>query len=298
MKNALKRIAGFGLALLMLLGTAGAEWAVNKDGHWQAEGDVQSHVLEEGTCTVCGADVYFYEDGTADVYLCDDRGNWTLYIWYDADGTVVEHVNEITYDELGNMLCATEFVNGVLTAERFYKLENEWLYEYRLTEYVDEVTMTTEEFNVLGDVISSTTYEYGEEVYRDVYFYDESGTLISSESYTEGVLTEEYTYALYLEADGYSVGADSSTAYLPDGTTVFLRYDKRGDRMEETTFDAQGDVISRYTFLSDYDAEGNLLWEEKYEAGELIEKIEYLYDEAGWIVDELVYDGAGNLITE
>ena len=59
MKNALKRIAGFGLALLMLLGTAGAEWSVNKDGHWQAEGDVQSHVLEDGTCTVCGADDRF-----------------------------------------------------------------------------------------------------------------------------------------------------------------------------------------------------------------------------------------------
>lgn len=75
-------------------------WDRDAREHWQTSetGEKQNgeaHVFDDnGVCTICGAEVWLYDDGMADVYNYTPYGDMARYSAYDADGHPVSESEE------------------------------------------------------------------------------------------------------------------------------------------------------------------------------------------------------------
>lgn len=72
------------------------KWYMNPEKHWHfcecgARSDEGEHQLQEdGTCDICSGVISKDADGSAVVYLFDQKGKLYCTAWYDADGNMID----------------------------------------------------------------------------------------------------------------------------------------------------------------------------------------------------------------
>lgn len=275
-----------------------APWSCAPLEHWYTCEDCGEQVSEahstdeDGFCATCGFTIYDNEDGTYNLMGYDAWGAISVDIWAEESGTVMsEVVYENEYDDEGNVLHCTTYVDGTLVNETFYEVQkgDDFFNHYLSQEISYEAGGKT--------VINYNQYMYatGAQVYdasgkliaeeEYVYEYDDEGNVIYSASYSNGEITFE-----------------SADLKGPDGNmyTEYLRYY------------AGGELVGAYNHEYKFSADGNLLMQKDYVDGVLAvigtyepdeDGIYYLakevcYDEYGRVTDEYHYDADGNFVEE
>lgn len=223
---------------------AEGNWEVDKDTHWrictedQEKTDLSEHTLENGVCTTCKVTVETQGDKTVLMFK-DDFGNWTTRITYNADGTVVEDFAEYLYDSKQNVVSIKITLNGKLTSEAEYGVDEEgYNYEKKVTEYLEDGTKVTYEYSNVGDTLRETKYKADGTIESDlttVHEYDENGKKKSEKTYNGDKLVQEVKYVL-VTADAWGGGIYNRevTTYLEDGTTRLVIYNENGEVVDAT----------------------------------------------------------------
>jgi uncharacterized protein RhaS with RHS repeats len=139
-------------------------------------------------------------------------------------------------------------------------------------------------FDENGNLIGEDRYDDdGNLIGRMLYKYDENNHLTGEETYDEtGELEEKLSY----ERDDKGRVLKKFVHYL-DGSVDTMKYGYVGDNLtHKVLIDEDGEVESEEKFTFDGD---KLVKEEKYDFGELIEKNEFKFDEAGNVVEARLF---------
>ena len=234
-------------------------WECDAKEHWMLCEDgekmnAQAHALDDlSVCTVCGAEIIDWGDGSYDVCVIDQYGEFTRWASYDSEGNLTsDSRNEITYDENGNKTFMKSYTDGVHSADVYYAMGKNGVYEAKYIDYDEDGSYFTNEYNEDSELILACTYDAsGKEIYRDTYEYaeDEDGKRETVKEYENGRLVFEIlSYAVYSE-EGYTERYPAKTVdYNEDGSKIVTEYEADG---------------SKITF--EYDANGNLVKETSYE---------------------------------
>lgn len=244
------------------------EWECNPAGHWRMlesgeKADLGIHKLaDDMICTVCGAEVWVYDDLSGDVYYYDDFGTLIRHTSYANDGMITyDFIRALTYDDNGHVLHALEFIDGVLFGEITYAVNADGE-SIPVTEYAwyDDGTWALNEFDEYGNCIRATTY-------------DEEDNL-TSETISEYKLLE----------DGWFYESKNTTRM--DDAVFVTEYNEYCDTVRRQISEA-GVVWTDCTYEYEY-RNGQKLWCKTYEQGRLSR--ETVYDpEAGMPVKETEY---------
>lgn len=234
---------------------AEASWDRNAAEHWQVcqcgeKMEIQAHTLDEAVrCTVCGSDVWTYDDGLADVMNYDAQGNLLRSSSYEGDTLLSEMTAEYAYDADGNMVSEKQYYDGVLSSENTFQMNGEGEFVYlRSVFYNDDGSCFVNAYDENGN----TTY---------VCEMDVSGSVINE---------SKMEYALDANGCYYQVKLED---ILEDGTIYTSTYDTHGENNTRVKIDAEGNVVFEEVYEREYDEEGNMLWEKIYRNGMLASEI-------------------------
>lgn len=249
-------------------------WQRDSINHWQLtqEGaitDLAPHALDDALlCTVCGSEIWLFEDGAADVNDYDEYGNLTRYTSLDAQGAIVtETVHAYEYNEEGVVLRDLEFYNGVFCAESLF-------------------TVTEE-----GEQIPVSQTAYNNDGTTSVNTYDEHGNLVHSAVFTADGTVEFETITEYTLDDDGCYYALRETSRFTEGTTFYTEYNQYGDPILSRITEADGTTWSNHSYEYQY-LDGMMVWRKQYDRGVLT--LETWYNADGMSVKEIAYqeDGA------
>ena len=216
--------------------TAGDEWSFDPTNHWKVcsedgeKVEVAAHTLEQEICSVCKAKVTV-SDGKADVYVLNEKGNWTVCYHYEGDKKVSEDTMEYKYFADGNVEAMTMKTNGKLSYEAEYAVdESGYNYEKKSTQYNEDGTKYTVENDSNGDMLRETKVKADGTVefdYTIVHEYGDDSKKVSEKVYSGEKLVKEVKYIVVF-ADSWGGGSYNMevTTYNDDGTTkveVFRR---------------------------------------------------------------------------
>jgi len=323
MNKLLIRMAVCLLAMGMLQGVCAADahvhtpaegWDRNAYEHWRACEcgqvlQIEAHTMQDAMCSVCGSEIWIFEDGLANVSNYSGEGYTDRVSAYDADGTLLEDYRfERTPEGSDGWMYERIYGCGPVVNTQEYCLLEEVLYR---TE--------ADGWNVMIHLISY--YPDGTVAGRNEY--DEYGNMVSSVSYDElGALVYEETWE-YEYADGQIVSTMQCGRYA-EGDWFVSRCNEYGDEVLYTCYDAAGVVIDELTCEYIYDeaggklqsicrSRGMLVRESFYStAGDedatvywLSSEVEYYddgskcvfeYDQDGWIIRSTEYDAQGRVV--
>lgn len=290
------------LALLLFLSAAAVcaqdaeEWNSDPVSHWHEDKDGEKldpaeHTLDERmTCTVCGSEIWPYEDGSAAVYAYDACGNPVRYALWDAQGALAdEYTYAYEYDDQGHVLWQGTSHGDVLVESVSYALNS--LGEnmpVRQASYEADGSGSISEFDEWGNMTHSYTYDaMGNVTYEElsVYTYGEAGEVLG---YRQDARFEDGSgYQQVYNEYGDPL---SNVSYLPDGSIEFAFYHEYG-----------------------YNEQGVMLWHKLYDKQRLVEESVYgmVEDEFGsWSYEQRLieyhedgartvyeYDSMGELIS-
>ena len=191
--------------------TPSADWAADLENHWhtcECGEAVESgaHALENDVCTVCGSEVYTYEEGGGYVCIYNARGDLIRDITYSPDGTVEnDETLEYVYGEDDGVLNRKSYVFGVLNVETEYgRTADGEVCELRNIYHYEDGRRDVSEYDEGTDLYlrsEGETFEYDEDgSYED-------GTEATDGEETEGQGTVD-PYAYVVEDDGEEVSDD------------------------------------------------------------------------------------------
>lgn len=263
------------------------DWERDARSHWQLQADgsktdAQAHDLDEESmlCTVCGTEVWLFDDGSAELTNYNEQGETVRSTSCDENGEVTSSVAFIyEYDEVGNKTREYQFENGVYVAQSGYALNEEGENQPLWSEsYYDDNTWARNEYDAHGNCIKA-------------YTYDENDAVTSE-------ITSEYA----LNDDGWYYEAKSTT--LMEGATFISEYNQYGDKTYTYICDAAQGVLFETRRTYEY-KDGQAVYCKQYEQDVLV--METFYDESGNTVKEIEhledgtvivheYDEDGNLI--
>ena len=251
------------------------EWERNGLGHWHVlengeKADIGAHSLEDLLCTVCGSEVWLYDDLAADVYDYDEFGNLLRYSSFDTQEELIyEMVYILEYDEEGRVLNSREYVDGVLVSESAFTVSEE------------------------GESIPATQKTWYDDGTWALNEYDENGNCVRATTYDEAdILTSETLSEYKMGSDGWFY--ESKTTTLMDDAVFMSEYNEYGDKIRVLNSDA-GLVWSDLTYEYEY-RDGEKLWCKQYDAGRL--SVESVYGGDDWwhVVKESEYYDDGTAI--
>ena len=272
----MKKFFALLLACALLCGGAcayadAAEYDFDRTSHWTLDengekANEEAHSLsDDDFCSVCGAEVLEFDDGSAWVSLYDDYGFPCRFICYGEDGVIYsDAAYEYTYDENGNLTNCKTYSYGVLTTETVYgTIEDEYgsyNFTQSITQYNDDGTRCVvaydengwdcaeELYNADGTLAYSYTivneFDENDQIVRiakmdgdtvaeeTLFEYDENGNTVSERNYVSGELRCEYSYTT-IEDDGSYYGyVSKKTVYNADGTQTVTEYNEYGEEIE------------------------------------------------------------------
>ena len=263
------------------------DWERDARSHWQLQADgsktdAQVHDLDEESmlCTVCGTEVWLFDDGSAELTNYNEQGETVRSTSCDENGEATSSVVFIyEYDEVGNKTREYQFENGVYVAQTVYALNEEGENQPLWSEsYYDDNTWARNEYDAHGNCIKA-------------YTYDENDAVTSE-------ITTEYA----LGDDGWYYEARSTT--VMEGATFISEYNQYGDKTYTYICDAAQGVLFETRRVYEY-KDGQAVYCKQYEQDVLV--METFYDESGNTVKEIEhledgtvivyeYDEDGNLI--
>ena len=241
------------------------EYFANSIHHWQTGADTlvyEEHSTNDGFCSVCGFEISVYPAGSW-INKYDERENSIYYARFDSQGylkTYVENVFE--YDEYGNVLSQTNFIDGVILWKTENKIYDYYdgepcFYTFRNTVFAPDGSYVTEEFGLNGWAVHEAgfsadgelLYDYavvnefnddgilvgtkkydGEKiVFEGVHVLDENANNLEYREYSYGKLTKEEFYTRIVEED-FSFGYVSKRIeYDNEGNATVIEYDSEGN---------------------------------------------------------------------
>ncbi len=262
-------------------------WERDAKTHWRMlesgeKAEEAAHTMEDVLCTVCGTEIWLFDDGGADLSNYNENGDQVRMTSYDGTGeTLYDIVWAYGYDGQGNRLWDKQYENGMLLAKTHYALNAEGVSMPVWSEsYYDDGAWGRNEFDEHGNGVRLYSYDaQGNVLSEEVceYLPDEFGWyyMVKSTVNMEGILF----------INEYNEYGDWTHTYIeePDGTvvsdTVFVHEYEEGVRVSSKSYDS-----------------GVLTWETYYNAdGMTIQEIEYLGDGSIVVYD---YDEEGNLIEQ
>lgn len=121
-------------------------------------------LLDDDGFSYVAKETNYNEDGSYDYNEYDQWFNNTLYLSYDADGTLLYSLRtQYTCDDYGTVLYQKAFENDVLTYEMEYAVfEDEdgyFTYCSKEIEYFEDGSKLITEYNELGDILSQIAYD-------------------------------------------------------------------------------------------------------------------------------------------
>lgn len=252
-------------------------WERNGTEHWRQlptgeKADAGAHVLEDMICTVCGSEVFAFEDGSADVSDYNDHEDLIRYTAFDSDGCItIELLYAYDYDDEGHLLASREFSGNVLTGEVTYTVDADGMRQpIEQVAYYEDDTWAINEYDAHGNLVRAATYDPN----GDVEF----------ESFSEYKLDEN---GCWYEA--------STTSMFSDGASFYSEYNAWGDETLTRNVDADGAVFANETYEYLYE-DGVKRWKKHYSNGALI--YETWYDETGLTTEETeYYDDGAKMVT-
>lgn len=166
---------------------------------------------------------------------CDENGNYVRWV---SEGSVMEY----DYDELGQSLGMSMYINDALVSSTQYTWENGLRTSVTTTMATQNLTQKT------------------------LMTYNRAGHLLRQDSYLGDTL---HSYSIY--ATDEQGRTQSISAYQPDGTLLYQQSSVWNGTTQTTTTTQDGSVVQ--TSIMTYDENGNLLTHTVYNAdNELVSK--------------------------
>ena len=253
-------------------------WERNALEHWRVlasgeEADRGAHSLEDHVCTVCGSEIWMFDDSIADVSDYNEHGDLVRYSLFDEDGIAVcELLYAYEYDAEGHMLLSREFTGNVLTGEIVYTVgsEGQQIPVSQIIFYDDD-TWTVHEFDEHGNMTYTATY-------------DTAG---------DSAWEEYIEFAQNAQGEYY---ACKQTSLYPDESVFTVEYNENGDPLHRRSTDGDGTIWDDAAYEYEY-ADGALLSSKMYSFGMLSMEIHYNVDGYAERVIEYNEDGS-SMVTE
>ncbi len=276
------------------------EWERDGFQHWHVDAkgqktDLGAHQLAESRCTVCGGEVWAFDDGSADVSDYNEQGDLVRYTSFAEDGSInIELFYAYEYDEEGRMLLSREYTGTELTGEMAYIITEEGLSlpDQQLTWYADG-SWDLHEYDRNSDLIHTASFDpNGDVTYEEFSEYAPAA---------EGATYEAKRTALY--ADGTSQITEYNaqgltlrdTEMYTDGASIVTLYNEQGDPVSVTTYNAEEQPEAVQTYEYEYAEDGSKRLCLAYMDGALVIRTEYAADEYGYAAParETVYSADG-----
>lgn len=238
--------------------------------HWQIcscgeiVSDKQAHTLnDENSCTVCNS-------------VVEDFGDGNVYIY--------------NYDENDELIRSSGYENGVLTYEVVStyaeNADGDWYENYtRSVDYANGMEIEAT-YNEYEDILTRVMrYTEDPSVINDRWEreYNEDGDVMWEKQYRDDVLISEISDYKQSESADYSVRyPEKMIDYYDDGTTFVTINGEWGMPVSETTYAADGSVITETTYVWEFDDAANTLDKQVFTDGVLVLDEDYAYDEYGY----------------
>lgn len=229
------------------------EWDRDLQQHWHAcecgeKLGAEDHVMDDYECTVCGSEIWVYDEEYAEIYNYNDQNEITRNTTYGAEGAVEDDYRYlIEYDAEGNRIREENYWFDWLIETIEYTIGPDGWSQPVIQKYFDpEGGSSVNRYDEYGNIIRSESFDDSaalifEEDYE--YTYDEDGMILSCRQtgrYTEG---GSYVY------ESNEHGDDTlSASYAADGTLDFGRrteyeYNENGLKVWSKTYDLADDRL-------------------------------------------------------
>lgn len=229
-------------------------------------------------------DTYYYEDGSVQTseYSANNQTLRSAYI--TADGTVEsEYLYEYSAD--GSWMSEKFYYGGILSAENEYSLDADgWTTPLKEITYEEDGSWMGIEYDLYGNAVIEICSDADGNVTLDrryEYTYDADGNFTLVKIYDNGVLVEETEYIVGSDEDGSWSMSGKSTIYHEDGSKTVSNQDPEMAWATETTYDADGNVVTELRYEYEYNEDGDQTSGRSYENGRLFEEITSVVDENG-----------------
>lgn len=258
--------------------TASAQWERDGRQHWNpcdcgGKANAAAHELDDASvCTICGSEVWAFDDGSAYVYNYNEKGDIIRDSGYDAEGLrEYDQTFDYEYDAQGNMLVSKQYADDILAEEISYAVNASGeKVPVKQTGYYLDGTWAVNEYDENGNVVKMFTYDENDAV---TYQCD-------------------ITYAKTENGDTYEAG---KTEIFEGGSKIVSAYNEHGDILKWLVYDADGTMTDDQQ--SEYVYDGNTLISSKFFVdGVLASESEYGQDADGYnyIAKETEYNEDGS----
>ena len=193
------------------------------------------------------ANIAYYEDGGTESSEYDKYGNPTHQVVTSADGKMEsDYRYEYEYDSDGNITLARTFENDRLVQEMEYVTgsdqDGSWSRSGKTVNYHADGSKTVSDFDPDGAWSSEITYAADGSISEELryeYEYNQNGDQTVGRSYRNGKLTEIAETVMDQNGETEFI---IRTQFNEDGSKRVRKYDTNFDIVEDTSYDANGNV--------------------------------------------------------
>lgn len=276
------------------------EWERNGSQHWHvsADGtktDVDGHQLTGARCSICGSEVWAFDDGASDVSDYNEQGDLVRYTSFAEDGTVnLELFYTYEYDAQGRMLLSREYTGDELTEEMAYVITDSGLSvpAQQLTWYADS-SWDLHEYDLNGNLVHTASFDpNGDVTHEEFSEYASAADGMNYEAKRTALYADGTSQITEYSAQGLTI---RDTEMYVDGASIVTLYNEQGDPISVTTYNAEEQAEAVQTYEYEYAEDGAKRLCLAYMDGALVIRTEYASNEYGYVTPakETVYSEDG-----
>lgn len=285
-KNNSKKMVGTlltGVMLLALLTACGGHthraangWIGDLKYHWQMcecgeKLDYGAHALDNDWCTVCGGEVFVFEEGGGQFATYNENGDQLCCLTYAADGTMEF---AFAYEYGDGRMTETEYAADRLSAKREFAMDAEGN-QVLVGDiaYNEDGSYTVYQYDLRGNETLEGSYAADGKAESEVRYeneYDAAGNRTLRRTFVGDVLTEEMEFLFGSDEEGSWSMSGKTTTYHADGSKTVKDGDYENNLWgAEVTYAADGTVLEELRYTYEYDEQGESVASKGYKNGKL-----------------------------